>query len=304
MSAESPRATSESRQILPQFIHSHRPQKSLGHNRAPLRNPSLIPPISLPHVHEDTAETSVIRTRLVQKSNSIHTSNPSSSTIPYTPTSGKLMLPFSARSLAPLNTSDEFMQSSASFLKRPLIRPKSPTISRYQTHPVIALPRRWQSLPLSLETLPSAPEFPQNDLSRSPEKPPSPATTKRKQFSKLRRTLGASLPPELVCGEVRLIAIKPPVLETVLEEERAYVYLTLPPGSHEEQDSCEECQSAECGQGNVLEPQWEFPPMPFEACTTHQCSKSQYGGKWMREKDGRRWLVTNYDDVIRALREL
>jgi hypothetical protein len=193
---------------------------------------------------------------------------------------------------------------SASFLKRPLIRPKSPTISRYQTHPVIALPRRWQSLPLSLETLPSAPEFPQNDLSRSPKKPPSPATTKRKQFSKLRRTLGASLPPELVCGEVRLIAIKPPVLETVLEEERAYVYLTLPPGSHEEQDSCEECQSAECGQGNVLEPQWEFPPMPFEACTTHQCSKSQYGGKWMREKDGRRWLVTNYDDVIRALREL
>ena len=93
------------------------------------------------------------------------------------------------------------------------------------------------------------------------------------------------------------------MLENVLEEERAYVYLTLPPGSHEEQDSYEECQSAESGQGKVLEPRWEFPPTPFEACT-NQCSKSQYGGKWMREKDGRRWLVSNYEDVIQALREL
>jgi hypothetical protein len=134
----------------------------------------------------------------------------------------------------------------------------------------------------------------------SPEEPPSPATVKRKQFSKLRRHLGASLPPELVYGDEGVLATSPckaPVLENVPEDEQDYVYL----GMDGEEDSSEESESEESGESGHGELEWESQ-LPLDSMNKRP--GDQHCGRWMREEGGRRWLISNYEEVIQALRDL
>jgi hypothetical protein len=134
----------------------------------------------------------------------------------------------------------------------------------------------------------------------------SPATAKRKQYSKLRRHLGASIPPELVYGEKGGVTINSsinPIVEHLPEGEQDY---TVAPGPHEENESSEESESEESeseesGNGKISDPGlWPSPPSE----PISEPSKHQYCGRWMREQGGRRWLVSNYREVIQSLREL
>lgn len=97
------------------------------------------------------------------------------------------------------------------------------------------------------------------------------------------------------------VAVNPfvtPVLEMVFEEERDWKTV---PELHKEDDSSDESESEES---------WEYinakmlkvqPPPPDSAKKFYEDKSC---GRWMREKGGRRWLVSDYEDVIQALRDL
>ena len=123
---------------------------------------------------------------------------------------------------------------------------------------------------------------------------------KQKQYSKLRRHLGASIPPELVYGDQGTSTISPyiaPVLEMVFEEERDWKGV---PELQKEEDSSDESESDESWESvNVKALEVRLgPPSPKEG------QEGRYRGRWMREQGGRRWLVSDYEDIIQALRDL
>src|ERR1700729_35644 len=107
--------------ISHQCVRPHRRQISLGHNSPPSHGPAFTPPISLPYAPSRTAHP---RTRLVHKSNSIHTSQPLSS-----PFSDQKRSPSPILSFAP-PPNDEFTQSpaSSSTLSSPRTEPAPPTL--------------------------------------------------------------------------------------------------------------------------------------------------------------------------------
>jgi hypothetical protein len=138
--------------------------------------------------------------------------------------------------------------------------------------------------------------------SPSQEEPLSPATAKQKQYSKLRRHLGASIPPELVYKDKAAGATSPwiaPVLEYVPEDGLDSIYV-FAGEEHDEEEISEESESEEGGESEELETRWEPPP----ETAANKPSRDGYCGKWMREEGGRRWLVSNYEDVVQALRDL
>jgi hypothetical protein len=175
---------------------------------------------------------------------------------------------------------------------------------REQAAHVVVPPRRWDSLPLSVKTEPAAETLSLEDtLASSPleTEPPSPATMKDKQYSKLRRHLGTSIPPELVYGDNGGVAVNPfvtPVLEMVFEEERDWKTV---PELHKEDDSSDESESEESWEYINAEMLKVQPPPPDSAKKFYEDKSC---GRWMREKGGRRWLVSDYEDVIQALRDL
>src|ERR1700683_4666658 len=87
-------------------VRPPRPHTSLGHISPPSRGPASPPPISLPPLN--TTHKSLARTRLVPKSNSIHTLQPS-----YSPVSDQTISPSSVLSFAP-PPNDRFIHSSPS----------------------------------------------------------------------------------------------------------------------------------------------------------------------------------------------
>jgi len=78
------------------------------------------------------------------------------------------------------------------------------------------------------------------------------------------------------------------------------VYLKM---VEEEEDSeeSESEESGEIGQGETLELEWDSQSPSDSA---NKRSEQQHCGRWMREEGGRRRLITNYEDVLQALREL
>jgi hypothetical protein len=294
-------------QACPERARVHRPHKSMGSSS---HGPIVTPPISLPCAHRPSEAA---HTRPVQKSKSIHTLNPSPSTIPQTSSDRHRQLPETAScSLVQPTIRDGHIHSSSSpstvFSTRPELEIST---APEQSTPIILPPHRWDSLPSSAMTERATREPPQTHFLNTGhpyEEPLSPATAKRKQYSKLRRHLGASIPPELVYGEKGGVTIDPsinPIVEHPPEGEQDYTYLTVAPGPHEENESSEESESEESeseesGNGKMSDPGWSSPPSD----PIREPSKHQYYGRWMREQGGRRWLVSNYREVIQSLREL
>ena len=138
--------------------------------------------------------------------------------------------------------------------------------------------------------------------SPSESEPPSPATAKRNQYSKLRRHLGASIPPELVYKDKAVDTTSPwiaPVLEYVPEDGLDSIYV-IAGEEHDEEEISEESESEESGESEELEIRWEPPP----DTAANEPSRDGYCGRWMREQGGRRWLMNDYQDVVQALRDL
>ncbi|KIM92242.1 hypothetical protein PILCRDRAFT_810276 [Piloderma croceum F 1598] len=283
--------------------HSRRAMISPGHRSSLSLGALVTPPISLPL--DDASHASLQRTLPVHKSNTVHTSHPSSLPFPRTPSCSQIgpSLPF--RSSPRRSMSDGSICPPALPSPPPSIhRECASTAAKEKAARVLVPPRRWDSLPLSVRTEPAAEASSLEDAPTSSPldtEPPSPATMKKKQYSKLRRHLGASIPPELVYGDNGGVAISPfvtPVLEMVFEEERDWKTV---PELHKEDDSSDESESEESWEDINAEMLKMRPPPPDSA---KKCHEDKSYGRWMREKGGRRWLVSDYEDVIQALRDL
>jgi len=277
--------------------HSRRAMISPGHRSSLSLGALATPPISLPRAPL-VNDASLQRTWPVHKSNTVHTSHPSSLPFPRTP---------SCRPPLPFRSSPRRSMSDGSICP-PALPSALPSIHREDASPDtqeqaahVVPPRRWDSLPLSVRTEPASSLEDTSTSSLLETEPPSPATMKKKQYSKLRRHLGASIPPELVYGDKGGVAVSPfvtPVLEMVFEEERDWKTV---PELHKEDDSSDESESEESWESINAERLKMRPPPPDSG---KKCHKDKSCGRWMREKGGRRWLVSDYEDVIQALRDL
>lgn len=138
-------------------------------------------------------------------------------------------------------------------------------------------------------------------------------TVKRKQHSKLRRHLGESIPAELIYGqkEDAGVTISTRVtrhLDDVPEENgKDYTFWKVAPGPDEDSDYDSDSTESEGGQydrhlGKTLEMRWE--PARAAPGAESDGKRQRTIGKWLKEKDNRRWVASDYQDVLSALRKL
>ena len=132
-------------------------------------------------------------------------------------------------------------------------------------------------------------------------------TVKRKQHSKLRRHLGESIPAELIYGQ-KENAIDTRHLDDVPEEiSQDYTFWKVAPSPGEDSDSDSDSTVSGGGQydrhlGKTLEMRWE--PSRTTPGLESDGKRHPTIGKWLKEKDNRRWVARDYQDVLGALRKL
>ena len=291
---------------------------------------AFTPPVTLPYAPQPSKPARVHNAensnsmRVVHKSNSIHTviNYPSpSGRSPIAP-SPSPSFPPSLRPLpavpysAPPMGRSEFPQFPISPASPPSTRPLPPPPHPIPPQSNRPRPQRLQSLQnLKIDTnTPKVVEGPYSSDSPvsvvSSIEPPSPMTVKRKQHSKLRRHLGESIPAELIYGqkENAVVTIGTRHLDDVPEEiSQDYTFWKVAPSPSEDSDSDSDSTVSGVGQydrhlGKTLEMRWE--PSRITPGLESGGKRHRTIGKWLREKDNRRWVATDYQDVLGALRRL
>lgn len=265
--------------------------------------------------------------RVVHKSNSMQTirNYPSpharsltthSSSLPLRP------LPAVPRSAPPMGGSD-FPQSpmppALPLSTRPLppppysISPPSNHISPPSNHPRSRRLNSFRNLTINTNT----PKVEEPRSSDSPIsiassiEPPSPMTVKRKQHSKLRRYLGESIPAELIYGQKENAGVTFSThLDDVPEEikiSQDYTFWKVAPIPDEDSGYDSDSTVSEGDQhgrhlGKTLEMRWV--PSRTTPGLESDSKRHRTIGKWLKEKDNRRWVAKDYQDVLHALRKL